>query len=245
MLVGEGHIHRWANVARATPAAAKPLDLGKARWLQLTYETIGNCSDLFPRGLHPTTPVLATIQFWDVGEGDLGPFKMAQVRLTCRAGIRIRALMTNSVIDSAKAAAVLSHGWGYLPNIGDIELSWRTDQIRGTVEIGGDCVMRGGMKMPMPIGGDDLQHITSVNPAFVDSELRLLQVEPRFQNLGVQRAAPSLERFDGEFWQLSDHTPTYPVIAACADVALSLPPVRFMQDPAQLAHKGTTAVAAG
>ena len=53
-----------------------------------------------------------------------------------------------------------------------------------------------------------------------------------------------LTHFDAEFWCLGAHTPIYPLIAACADIQLSLALVRFIQDPSLLAHKGTTAVEA-
>jgi hypothetical protein len=244
MLVGTSDLGRWENATAATPDAAKPLELGAVRWMQMTYEPTGNCVHLFPFGLHPTTPVLATMQFWDVAGGDLGPFKLAQVRLTCRAGIRIRALLTNAVVDNPDVANVLAQGWGYPPNVGEIDLSWRTDRITADVKVDGTNVLSGKMEMPLPISVDDLQHITNVNPALVGNELRFLQAEPQIANLGVQRAAPHLSNFDNDFWNLTDHAPTYPVIAACADVEISLPPVRFIQDPAQLAHKGTIAVKA-
>ena len=244
MLVGSSDINRWSGVSAATPANAKPLNFGHAQWLQLTYEPTGNCVHLFPVGLHPTTPVLVTMQFWDVTEGDLGAFRLAQVRLTCRAGIRIRALTTNAVINNAEAAKILSDGWGYPANVGEIDMSWRTDQVSANVSVDGTNVLSGKMEMPMPIGVDDLQHITSINPALVGNDLRMLQVEPQIANLGVQRAAPHLANFDSDFWNLTGHAPTYPVIAACADIELSLPPVRFIQDPSLLAHKGTIAVEA-
>ena len=244
MLVGTSDLSRWESATPASPDQAKALDLGVVRWMQLTYEPTGNCVHLFPFGLHPTTPVLVTMQFWNVREGDLGPFNMAQVRLTCRAGIRIRALTVNAVVDNADVAKVLSEGWGYPPNVGNVDLSWRTDQVSARVEVDGRSVLDGKMEMPMPISVDDLQHITSINPALVGNELRFLQSEPQIANLGVQRAAPHLTKFDCDFWNLTGHAPTYPVIAACADVEMSLPPVRFIQDPAQLAHKGTVAVKA-
>jgi hypothetical protein len=244
MLVGSSDNSRWSGVGTASPGTSRPLDLGHARWMQLTYEPTGNCVHLFPVGLHPTTPVLVTMQFWDVKEGDLGPFRMAQVRLTCRAGIRIRALTTNAAVNNAEVATVLAEGWGYPENVADIDLSWRTDQVSASVEVDGKNVLSGKMEMPMPIGVDDLQHITSINPALVGNDLRMLQVEPQIANLGVQRAAPHLTNFDSDFWNLGDHAPTYPVIAACADIQLALAPVRFIQDPSLLAHKGTIVVEA-
>lgn len=244
MLVGSANLERWADAPHATPERAKSLNLGAMRWLQTTYEPTGRCVDLFPKGLHPTTPVLVTIQVWDVPGGDLGAFKLAQVRLSCRAGIRIRALMTNTVIDSADAAKVLSEGWGYAPNLGEIGVSWRTDRVEATVHVDGNDVLATSVAMPLPIAAEDLQHITNINPAFVGNDLHMLQAEPQMMTLGVQRGSPELGHFDAAFWNIPNNAPTFPVIGATADVETMLPPVRFMQDPEILAHKGTKSVEA-
>jgi len=242
MKYGTGDTGRWQNAGTAQPGQARSLDLGEARWLQFTYEASGECAPLFPPGLHPTTPVLTTIQLWDVHDGDLGSFRLAQLRLSCRAGVRIRALLVRSVIDPVTAGAALSQGWGYESASAEISLSWRTDQVEAVVREGDREVLNARMILPMPLDPKDLQHISNVNPANVEGENRLLQVEPQLRTLQVQRGRPELVHFDAEFWRVPKNPPKFPVIAASADVGLTLPPVRFIQDPAIPAHKGTVRI---
>ena len=88
-------------------AVADPMDLGHLSRLQLNYELLvgdAHRMDFFPPGLHPTEPVVVNLQAWDVDDSQVGPFRLAQVRLTCRAGMRIRALQTNGVIDGSEEA---------------------------------------------------------------------------------------------------------------------------------------------
>jgi hypothetical protein len=239
MLVGSAENSRWDDVGPANPMAGTDLDLGQARWLQVTFEATGKTPELFPPGLHPTIPVLTTMQFWDVTEGDLGPFRLAQVRLSCRAGVRMRALLLRCVVNNTEAARTLAEGWGFDPHPGEVDISWRTDLIAAKVTTNGTEVLSTSMKMPMVLDPEDLQHINNVNPAMVGNELRLLQVEPRIHNLQVQRGAAHLAHFDSEFWQVPNNAPAFGVIAATADVQLALPRVRFVQDPLKLAHVGT------
>ena len=69
MLIGTADRSHWDNAPAASPENGRTLDLGKARWLQLTYEPTGNCAGLFPPGLHPTNPVAVTFQVWGVAGG--------------------------------------------------------------------------------------------------------------------------------------------------------------------------------
>lgn len=226
---------------------AEPLELGHASWLQLNYELLvgdGYRTDFFPPGLHPTDPVVVNLQVWDVDDGPVGPFRLAQVRLTCRAGVRIRALQTNSVIDgSDDARRVLSSGWAYRPVAGTIDFKRFNNRWSAEVAVDGIPVLKGHLNLPQPLNAADLQHIANMNAGMVDGEPLLLQVEPAITTLGVLRGAPVLENFDSEFWNLGDAKPGFPVIGAGADLTMTLPPIRFIQDPVKSAIHGTRKVA--
>ena len=223
------------------------LDLGHVSWLQLNYELlVGDAcrTDFFPPGLHPTEPVVVNLQVWDVDDSPAGPFQLAQVRLTCRAGVRIRALQTNSVIDGSDGARrMLSSGWAYRPVAGAIDFKRFNNRWSAEVAVDGRQVLKGHMNLPQPLNAADLQHIANMNPGMIDGEPLLLQVEPTVTTLGVLRGAPVLENFDSEFWNLGDAKPGFPVIGAGADVTMALPPIRFMQDPVKSAIHGTRRVA--
>lgn len=213
---------------------------GPARWLQLTYELPGDRQALFPPGLHPTTPVIATVQVLRADGGVLGAFGLAQVRLSCRAGMRIRCFLLQSVIDGATAADVLSKRFGYVPTPGTVRLDLRADRVVGKVESGGRCVLDGAVLEPRGLDPAALQHIGNMNLGRTAQGLRLLQVENHVVTTALQRGAPKLSTFDADFWGMAGRTLTHAVIGASAEIDLTLPPVRFVQDPAQLAAVGTT-----
>ena len=240
MLTGTGDRSRWDGAVVASPREGRALDLGKVRWLQLTYEPTGNCAALIPPGLHPTNPVAVTLQLWDVAAGELGAFRLAQVRLSCRAGVRVRAFLLTNVVSNAAAAQALSKGWGFAETVGDIDLLWRTDRIDASVHAGGAEVLAMSLRAPSSIGPDDLHHSTNVNMALCDGTLQLLQVDTHFTTASVQRGKPQLTRFDAGFWGLADNPPTYPIIAAAAEVNLAITPVRYLQNPDVIAQLGTS-----
>ena len=247
MLIGTRNVKEvFDGAPEVDVESAESLDLGHVSWLQLNYELlVGKAyrTDFFPPGLHPTEPVVVNLQFWDVDESAIGPFRMAQVRLTCRAGMRIRALQTKSVIDgSDEARRVLSSRWGYRPIGGVIEFKRRNHRWLASVNVDGKEILAGHMNAPQSLSAADLQHIANMNTGIVDGEPFLLQVEPVITTLGVVRGRPVLESFDSQFWALQGAELGFPVIGAGADLRMSLPPVRFLQDPSQSAMKGTRRV---
>ena len=215
------------------------LDLGQAQWLQFSYELPGTREELFPPGLHPTTPVVVTLQLWRVARGELGDFGLAQLRLSCRAGMRIRAFLVQSVIDGENAARVLSQRYAYIPTPGAVLIHRRSDRIEGLVNVGGENVLHAALMKPEVLEVSGLQHIGNMNLAISKGVPELLQIEPSITTLGLQRGAQQLIHFDAGFWRLPGRTLRHSVIGASADVKLALPPVRYVQDPALPAMVGT------
>jgi hypothetical protein len=215
------------------------INLGKAEWLQFTYELPGNREELFPPGLHPTTPVVVTLQFWRATGGQLGDFGMAQVRLSCRAGMRIRAFLLQSVIDGEHAARVLSKRYAYNPTLGAVDIYRRSDRIEGLVNVEGRNVLQAALLKPEVLDAGGLQHIGNMNFALSNGTPQLLQIEPHITTLALHRGTQQITQFDDRFWGLPGRTLRHSVIGASADVTISLPAVRFVQDPALLAVGGT------
>lgn len=215
------------------------IDLGQAQWLQFSYELPGPREDLFPPGLHPTTPVVVTLQLWRVTGGELGCFGLAQLRLSCRAGMRIRAFLVQSVIDGEDAARVLSQRYAYVPTPGAVLIHRRADRIEGLVNVGGQNVLHAALLKPEVLEVSGLQHIGNMNLAMSRGVPQLLQIEPTITTLGLQRGAQQLITFDNGFWRLPGRTLRHSVIGASADIKLALPPVRYVQDPALPAMVGT------
>jgi hypothetical protein len=227
---------------RAVPVDCDPslsLDLGTAQWLQFSYELPGPREELFPAGLHPTTPVIVTLQLWRVAGGALGGFGLAQLRLSCRAGMRIRAFLVQSVIDGEQAARVLSQRYGYIPTPGTVVIHRRADRIEGLVRVGGRSVLDAALLKPEVLEASGLQHVGNMNLGLSKGVPQLLQIEPGIMTLGLQRGSQQLIAFDSGFWRLPGRTLKYSVIGASADIKLAFPPVRYVQDPALPALVGT------
>jgi hypothetical protein len=215
------------------------IDLGEAEWLQFTHELPGNREELFPPGLHPTTPVVVTLQLWRATGGQLGDFGMAQLRLSCRAGMRIRAFLLQSVIDGEHAERVLSKRYAYIPTRGAVVIHRRSDRIEGLVHVEGRNVLHAALLKPEVLDASGLQHIGNMNFALSNGTPQLLQIEPNITTLALHRGPQQIIQFEDRFWGLPGRTLKHSVIGASADVKLSLPPVRFVQDPALLAMGGT------
>lgn len=226
-----------------TLQTAEPLFLGKVDWFQATFELSGDRTALFPSGLHPTTPVLVTMQVWQGhGDGDVGKFAMAQVRLSCRAGMRIRAFLLNSVIEGDAARTALSTYWGYAPVEGAVSLEKRADLTRARVDAGGNVVLDVKLVKPEPLAPADLQHIVSMNVGQTDAGPTLIQVEPTITTFTVQRGVAELVTFDPAFWKMGDCRLGAPVIAAFADAEITMEPARYTQIPEIEAGKGTVKI---
>jgi hypothetical protein len=215
------------------------LELGEAEWLQLSYELPGSREELFPPGLHPTTPVVVTLQLWRVSGGELGEFGLAQVRLSCRAGMRIRAFLVQSVIDGDDAARILSERYAYIPTRGTVRIFRGSDRIEGVVTSGKVEVLHATLLKPEVLEASALQHIGNMNLALSRGVPQLLQIEPQITTVALHRGTQRLIKFDDHFWQVPGRILKHSVIGASADIKLSLPPVRFVQDPALLAAVGT------
>jgi len=82
--------------------------------LQATFELAGpGVESLFPPGLHPTLPVLAVFAFWRADAGPLGAFTLAQLRLSCRSGVRPRQLLVASFVAGEPAREALNADFGF------------------------------------------------------------------------------------------------------------------------------------
>ena len=240
MLCGSSPIA--ALTERAVPVDLDPsfsVDLGTAQWLQFSYELPGPREELFPPGLHPTTPVVVTLQLWRVAGGDLGSFGLAQLRLSCRAGMRIRAFLVQSVIDGENAARVLSRHYGYIATPGTVVIHRRADRMEGLVHVAEHSVLNAALLKPEVLEASGLQHVGNMNLGSSKGVPQLLQIEPGITTLGVQRGPQQLIAFDSGFWGLTGRTLKHSVIGAFADIRLALPPVRYVQDPALPALVGT------
>src|SRR5215470_7975292 len=118
---------RAPTMARLT---APPLQLGDAHVLQVMYETESAArQSLLPPGLHPTDPPIVNWLFYRCTTSPWGPFAMAQTRIECRSGLRLRAFLVAAVTDNPAAAAALAENWGFRVRHGSVVLQRAYDSV--------------------------------------------------------------------------------------------------------------------
>lgn len=221
---------RLAGPLLSDPAASPVLVPG-ATVLQAVWELAGGRgADLLPPALAPTSPTLLTVVAIAASDSPIGAFTVAQVRLSCRAGARARALAISTAADGP-AASLLARAWGFGPAEGvapgPVRLERRYDAV--TVTAPGLSV---GLRDPSPLGTHDVQHVVGLHPVVVaDGGLRLAQVELDIDVERAERGHPVLTELDMARWGDERLHPALAVAASFVVGTLTLPALRFLLEP--------------
>jgi hypothetical protein len=241
MLSGTANLEALAAQAPTMSSlAAAPLALGQADVLQVLYEIDGaHRQALLPAGLHPTDPPLLSWLVYRCAATPWGPLALAQTRIECRSGLRLRAFLVHAVADNAAAVEVLRQAWGFTIAVGRV--AWRRsyDATRVQVTHEGATALELVVCDPEPLGAGDIQYVPNMNLAYTPRGLRLVQVEPRYRIVRAERATPRVVNFDGARWRLPAVHPVYPVSASIAVADLTVPTIRFVCRPDVWAFEGT------
>ena len=193
---------------------------------------------LVPPALHLTLPPMASFLIWQFHDSDLGPFTLAQTRVTTRLLARSRGFLLGSYFEGSPAAAeqLRSH-WGFECRPGTIRVRSFHDEVLATVDADGRNVLRIVGRSPHALVPDDIRDMAGCNPVRQRTpqgeQLRLLQVDTEFR---VQHASRSidlrLEEFVGGAWDATDLRQEYGVRALHYRCEMRIPPPRYMIDPA-------------
>jgi len=244
MLIGTADLD---DLSRRAPQldgfSTEPLVLEHVDVLQIMYEMPGSCREaLLPPALHPTDPPAVSWLVYRCPASPWGPFAMAQTRVECRSGLRLRAFLITAVVDNATAAAALRDGWGYATRSGRVTLQRRYDAVGALVQVDGATILDVAVSDPDPLAADDLQYVANMNLARTPNGLRLLQVEPKCRIQRAERGRPRVVSFDGTAWGEPRLQPVYPISASLAIAEVTLQRVRFSCRPDVLAFGGTEVV---
>jgi hypothetical protein len=231
----------FASLAAEAPLVARldtaQLELQNASVLQVLYEIDSSAMTGFiPPALHPTIPPTLFMTVTSVPESPWGPFALAEVRAGCRQGARPRALSVRAVCNSAAASDALSSGWGFPCVPGDVSLERGYDRAHAVVSTPGDgLVLEASLRNPDPIGGGDIQYISSLHLARVrrdgQEQLRLIQVDPDFAVAKADRGRPELQACRPGAFGFDGATPTHAVSASVTTCNITLPTLRYLVDP--------------
>jgi hypothetical protein len=204
--------------------------------LTVTYEaTAATKERVLPAGLHPPNPPIVTVQVIVCPDGSLGPFRLAQTRIGCRSGARPRAFLVSAVVDSEAAADALSSRWGYSCRLGVVRMDRFYDRVRARATLAGATVLDVEAIDPVTLRTSDIQWIANMNLAHTPRGLRLVQVDPEIEVKRAERLRPLLHAFDAAAWGEPLLEPTHPVVATMAVADLTLPRLRYICAPDQLA----------
>jgi len=244
MLFGTADLETLAaDAPRMEQLDTEALVLPGAAVLQVAFEMPASAREcLLPAGLHPTDPPLASIVVWRCAESPLGAFALAQLRVSCRSGLRPRAFLTGAVIDDAAAGQALAARWGFRHRVGRVELSRQYDTVTAAVALDGRTILAVALRDPDPLGPHDVQYTASMHLAHTPRGLRLVQVDPTFAVERAERGRAALTAFDGAAWGDARIAPVHPVSASIARADVTLPRLRYLCRPDLWAFEGTEGV---
>ena len=244
MLIGTANVDDLTAQAPAIESfAGEPVTCELAEVLQVTYEiATAHREAMLPPALHPTDPPIVTWLFYRCPASPWGRFAMAQTRIECRSGLRLRGFLVSAVVDNDEAARALSTRWGFASGAGEVSLHRYYDSIRATVVADGRTILDVTVSDPIPLSAADVQYAANMNLARTPRGVRLVQVEPRYQIHRVERGRPRVMAFDGAAWGDARVRPVHPVSASLAVADVTIPPIRFVCRPDILAFDGTEPV---
>jgi hypothetical protein len=234
---------RAATAPHLEDLATEALTLANAGVLQVICEidSEGMC-EMLPPALHPTLPPAVNWLVYDCPETPWGAMRLAQTRLECRSGTRPRAYQLSSVCDNDRAAAALAERWGYSIVPGEIDFRRRYDDVRCSVCVEGREVLEIGLRNPQPLGVGDIQFVAGMHPVGTERGFRLLQCDPEYRENEAQRGLPIVDGFEPDAWGDDEIELVYPVSAAYSSADITLPKLRFLCRPGEMAFTGTETI---
>ncbi len=240
MLNGTASLEALAAAAPTMPSLeSEPVVLEEVEVLQAAFElSYSNRQTFLPPGLHPTTPPLMIVLAWQARDSPWGPFTMAQIRVSCRSGVRPRGFVLSCRVDSDRAAAQLSARWGLPARTGAVTLDRFYDSV--TLDAGPGLALTG--IDPDPLASGDAQYTVTTTLAHTPRGLRLVQVEPEYGLRRVERLVPRLDRFDARTDGAPGLDPRHPVAATIGVGTLTVPRLRFVSRPDVTAFEGTETI---
>jgi len=219
---------------------APPLALPGAEIVQAMFEMPSAAREcIVPAGLHPTNPAALVLQAWRCPDSPWGAFSLVQARAQTRSGVRPRGFVTGAACDNAAAAAALASGFGYPALAAEIRWQRSYDTVRFEVARGGETILAFEGADPDPLAPGDVQFSGTLNLADTPRGWRLVQVDPEFAPTRSERLRPKLSAFSAAAWGDPRLDPYYPVSASFTLADVTIPALRFVCRPDELAFTGT------
>ncbi len=244
MIIGTANVDDLARHAATMPAFyGEDIHFGDVTCFQLTAEMRNSAREaILPPSLHPTIPAALSVQAYRVQTSPWGPFQYVTVRVSCRSGVRARGFTTATVTDSDIACTALREKLGYPARVGDIYFRSSYDGVAITVDEQDERILKIDGIDPDPMGSNDIQYTGTLNLAHTPMGLRLLQVEGNDTSSRVDRLSSTLSNFSGAAWGNALMAPYLVIASSVAKMELTIPTIRFVCKPEELAFTGTEPV---
>lgn len=247
MLVGSADPKRFARDAPVLAGFDTPaLELVDCVFVQALCEIEAEpmCA-MLPPALHPTLPPVVGFGAYAVAQSEWGAFRMAQLRIECRSGLRPRGLLVASVVDSEAARRGLTERWGFRAMAGHVALERAYDATRLVVERGDARLLELVIRAPRRLGERDTQFVSSLHPAQTPRGFRLVQVDLEHAVTRAERGHVEIAELDAAAWGEPAIRPTLPLPGVVGRADVSIRPIRFACRPDVLAFEGTEVVGPG
>lgn len=247
MLVGTADPARFEKDAPVLGSFDAPgLELADCGFLQALCEIESEpmCA-MLPPALHPTLPPVVGFRAFAVEHSPWGAFRLAELRIECRSGLRPRGLQVGCVVDSEAARRGLAERYAHRGVLGEVEIERAYDAARLRVRRGSACWLDLVIRAPERLGEADTQFVSSLHPAQTPRGFRLVQVDVEPRPLRAERGRIELRAFDAAAWGEPAIRPSWmlPGVVGRADVAIR--PIRFACRADVLAFQGTETVGTG
>ncbi|MDB5108519.1 MAG: hypothetical protein JWM69_1460, partial [Candidatus Binatus sp.] len=162
---GKLDLATWAKSAPAINGyKTEPWVLKGAQILTLNIEIDDDAADaLIPATMHPSIPEYGIFCATHYPESPVGPFSIAEIRVSGRTGVRPRGFTLRSFCNNEDARRELASRWGYPTAPGDVKLEIRHDRVVARANSNGKPVLEFELLDRDTISGNDIQYIASMH----------------------------------------------------------------------------------
>ncbi len=246
---GKLDLAAWARSAPTINGyKTQPWILKGARIFTMNMEIDDLAADnLLPPTMHPSIPAYAIFCVINYPDSPVGPFSIAEVRVSGRTGVRPRGVVLRSFCDNENATRELAARWGYPTVAGEVKLHLRHDRVVAHASAGGRPVLECELLDRDVISGADIQYVASMHLARNrdDGKLVLVQVDPEFTFSKAERGKPRVILLDNDAFGAGDNLRlANPVSASFTIADVTLPKIRYICNPELPAMQGTTKLVA-
>ena len=160
-----------AVVDRKGSAAAAPWTTEGATVQAVTFEVAVDAAlNAMPELFARPAPPYARIAVTDYPDSPVGPYREAQLLLSCRYLMLPRQQVVASIVSSQEAAAAIAQNWGYEATVGTVELTRDGDDFESMISDPSGLTIRVASPGAASTGTAVIRYDTTVSVWAVDGE---------------------------------------------------------------------------